>query len=378
MDERSGGRPGTGTDVGDGPDRARGAWRPLWVGTYPVAGADAPAGAGEGIWHVRLDPRTGALEGEQVVTSPAPSFLAVHPTGTVLYAAGEQSDGTVSAFAIRGDRLEHRATVSSGGASPCHLLLADDARTLYVANYTSGTLGVLPLDTDGLPTAAASGEGGPAQVFDHTGSGPRTDRQESPHAHFVALAPGGTHLLVVDLGTDELRRYRVGADGLLTADGVAAHLPPGTGPRHLAFSRDGRHVYVVGELDVALHVLAWDAARAEGAGVQVVPLAPGHTGARAALPSHVVLDGDRLLVGVREADVLVELAVRPDGLVETVPDGTTPLPGRWPRHLEVVDGWTVVAEQVSGDLATLPAGRGGAAHVMALPSPACVVAQPGG
>lgn len=373
MEERSGAGPVTGADVRDGQDGAPDAQRSLWIGTYPAAGADAPPGTGEGIWHVRLDTRTGALEGEQVVTTPAPSFLAVHPNGTVLYAAGEQADGTVTAFAVDGARLEHRATLSSGGASPCHLLLADDARTLYVANYSSGTLGVLPLDPDGLPTAAA-----PAQVFGHTGSGPRTDRQESPHAHFVALAPGGAHLLVVDLGTDELRRYRVGADGLLAADGVAAHLPPGTGPRHLAFSRDGRHVYVVGELDVALHVLAWDAERAEGTGVQVVPLAAGHTGARAALPSHVVLDGDRLLVGVREADVLVELAVRPDGLVETLPDGTTPLPGRWPRHLAVVDGWTVVAEQVSGDLATLPAGLGGAAHVMALASPACVVARPVG
>ena len=56
-------------------------------------------------------------------------------------------DPTAPSPASRG--LAVLDVVASGGADPCHLLLAPDARTLYVANYSSGTLGVLPLDADG-------------------------------------------------------------------------------------------------------------------------------------------------------------------------------------------------------------------------------------
>ncbi|WP_456846360.1 lactonase family protein [Cellulomonas sp. P5_C6] len=338
---------------------------PLWIGTYPAAGAGTPVGAGEGIWRVDLDPATGALrDARQVVVTPSPSFLALR--GTVLYAANEQADGTISAFDVVGDTLVHRATVPSGGADPCHLLLDDDDRALLVANYTSGTLAVLPLDADGGFATL-----GPDQVFGHTGSGPDEDRQLSPHAHFVAHAPGGAFVLVVDLGTDEIRRYRRN-DGTLVEDGIAATLPAGTGPRHLVFSADGRFAYVVGELDVTVRVLAWDEASGTGTLVQTLPATtvPAREAGRRPLPSHILRDGDRVLVGVRTSDVVARFSVRGDGLLEPVDDHA--LPGAWPRHLEIVDGWTVVADQDSGDLAVLAA-DGSVAATTALPAPACVV-----
>ena len=88
------------------------------------------------------------------------------------------------------------------------------------------------------------------------------------------------------------------------------------------------------------------------------------------LPSHIVRDGDRLLVGVRASDVLARFTIRPDGLLEPVADDA--LPGAWPRHLDVVDGWTVVAEQVSSGLAVLGA-DGTVVSTLALPSPTCVL-----
>jgi 6-phosphogluconolactonase len=333
----------------------------LWIGTYPVDGAGTPVGLGEGIWRVDLDSATGALtNARQVVATPSPSFLALR--GTVLYAANEQSDGTVSAFDVVGDTLVHRATVPSGGADPCHLLLDPDGRRLLVANYTSGTLGVLPLDADGGFSTL-----GPDQVFGHTGDGPDRDRQLTPHAHFVAHDPSGAFVLVVDLGTDEIRRYRRDEHGRLAEDGIAAVLPAGTGPRHLVFGADGRFAYVVGELDVTVRVLAW--ANGVGTLVQTLP-ATSVPAAERRLPSHVVRDGDRLLVGVRTADVLARFTIRDDGLLEPVSDDA--LPGAWPRHLEIVDGWTVVAEQVSGDLAVLAA-DGSVVGTIPLPAPACIV-----
>ncbi|WP_258724297.1 lactonase family protein [Cellulomonas sp. NS3] len=412
-------RPTTTPSTGSAPASAPSAGsRDLWVGTYPAAGAGTPAGLGEGVWRVTLDLATGGLvDARQVVATPAPSFVAAHPSGRVLYAVGERSEGTVTAFAVGGGGsddgsgprsvddeaagghpshggtsdgghtsgsagpgwLDPVATVASGGADPCHLLLSPDARTLYVANYSSGTLAVLPLDADGAFAPEVLASGAPAQVLGHEGSGPDASRQESPHAHFVALAPGAAHVLVCDLGTDELRRYRVEADGRLAEDGVAATFPPGTGPRHLVFSADGRLAYVVGELDVTVHVLAWDAATATGEPVQVLPAggtaAPVDEATGVAprvLPSHVTLDGDRLLVGVRAAGVLAELAVGADGLLTHVRD--LPLgAGGWPRHHAVVDGWAVVAEQVGGALTTFGPGAEAPSDVLPLPAPACVV-----
>ncbi|MEZ0446755.1 lactonase family protein [Cellulomonas sp. ICMP 17802] len=336
---------------------------PLWIGTYPVAGAGTPVGQGEGIWRVDLDPATGALSGaRQVAQTPSPSFLALH--GTVLYAVNEQAGGTVGAFDVVGDTLVHRGTVPSGGADPCHLLLDCDGRALLVANYSSGTLGVLPLDADG-----GFATPGPDLVLGHAGSGPDESRQESPHAHFVAHDPSGAFVLVVDLGTDEIRRYRR-IDGRLVEDGIAASLPAGTGPRHLTFSADGRLAYVVGELDVTVRVLAWS----DGAGtlVQTLPATtvPAREPGRRVLPSHIARDGDRVLVGVRTSDVLARFAVRADGLLEPVADDA--LPGAWPRHFAVVDGWTVVAEQVSGGLAVLAA-DGAVVSTLDLPAAACVL-----
>ncbi|NMM29951.1 MAG: lactonase family protein [Cellulomonas sp.] len=371
----------------------------LWVGTYPAAGAGSPAGLGEGIWRVELDAGSGTFGGaELVAVTPSPSFVAAHPSGRVLYAVGELTAGTVTAFSEPSrtsvDPAPHDPApgplavldvVDSGGADPCHLLLAPDARTLYVANYSSGTLGVLPLDADGRFTVEVRAQSGPVQVFGHAGSGPDASRQDGPHAHFVAIAPGGQFVVVADLGTDELRRYaRDTASGLLAAAGIAATLPPGTGPRHLVFAPDGRTAYVVGELDVCVHVLAWDPVTASGTLVQSLPAGPppgplgqvpGGPASHRVLPSHVELDDDRLLVAVRTSDVLVGYSVVADGTL--VADGATALPGAWPRHFALVDGTVVVAAQVGDVLVALRPGEGTVpwvvASVLPLPAPACVV-----
>ncbi|MBF0689245.1 MAG: lactonase family protein [Cellulomonas sp.] len=349
----------------------------LWIGTFPHAGIGTTAGLGEGVWRVGLDETTGVLgEPRLVVETPAPTFVATHPGGRWLYAAGESDPGAVTAFEVDDDGgLTARATVTSGGVAPCHLLVVDD--TLYVANYVDGVLGVVPLTPDGAfaPDVVASGR--PAQTFGHAGTGPDTDRQEGPHAHFVALTPDGRHVLVADLGTDELRRYARRVDGLLTPDGVAATLPPGTGPRHVAFAADGANLYVVGELDASVHVLLWDAASATGTVLQRVPAVPEDQSADGVRrsPSHVLLDGDRLVLGVRALglqgpDVLRVFDVHADGSLGA--PRTQPLSGPTPRHLEVVHGWTVVALQDAHALVVHDP-HGAQVSRVELPSPACVV-----
>lgn len=339
--------------------------RDLWIGTYPVAGAGTPSGLGEGIWRVRLDADSGTLgDPVQVVSSPAPSFLALDPTGRLLLAVGEAAPGTVSAFRVDQGGLVRAGTLPSGGDDPCHLLVDPAGRAVYVANYSSGTLGVLALGSDGL-----QGDG-PVQVLAGAGSGPVAGRQDGPHAHVVAPAPGGEHLLVCDLGTDTIRRYRRGEDGLLTEDGTAATLPAGSGPRHLTFSADGRTAYVACELDVTVAVLAWDRRTATGTLIQQVPaVEEGAQAPREALPSHLERVGDRVLVATRGPDVLATFAAGPDSTL--TPAGQIRLPGAWPRHFAVVDRLVVVADQKGSTLTVLRDGE--VLSRTEVPSPACVL-----
>ncbi|WP_084104844.1 beta-propeller fold lactonase family protein [Demequina sp. NBRC 110056] len=302
----------------------------IWWGTFPEAGNGTPAGLGEGLWRESAGAPVLALE------LPAPAFVVRHPSLPLLYVITESDDSAVHAIDVSDPEAPVLvATVPTGGRAGCHLLLAPDARALYACHYMSGDVAVVALGEDGLPAAAT-----PDQVFGHEGSGPNADRQEAPHAHFAGFAPGQRHLLVCDLGTDELRRYAVGADGLLAGDGIAATLPAGAGPRHFAVRGD--RLYVACELDNQLRVLRWDGASATAEVIQELQstAAANRTGEAGLQDGHILIHGDVLLIAVRGADVisLFDLSPEGDARYRTCFDV-----GHWPRHFAIGDDRLLVA-----------------------------------
>ncbi|MFW7413826.1 lactonase family protein [Demequina sp. SO4-18] len=349
----------------------------VWWGTYPEAGLGTPTGVGEGLWRQTADDARLALE------LPAPSFLVAHPDHAIVYAVSETDSSEVHAIDVSDPESPRvAASIRTDGASGCHLLLSADARVLYVSHYASGDLAVVLLGEDGLPTLDE-----PAQMFGHEGSGPREDRQEAPHAHSAGFGPGGHHVLVADLGTDELRRYAITDGGLLEDHGVAVTLAPGAGPRH--FVVRGEWIYVLCELDHRLRALRWDS----GSGTAEVVFDIASTTAERRTgndlyDSHVLLADDAtLLAGVRGADVIAVIDLSPEG--EPRYRGSFDA-GEWPRHFAVVgdrlhvgaerghevrtyalaDVLSLAPEPEVGHIATLP-------YVSApLPSPACVVPHP--
>ncbi|WP_052441653.1 lactonase family protein [Streptacidiphilus anmyonensis] len=91
----------------------------------------------------------------------------------------------------------------------------------------------------------------------NTGSGPHP-RQDSAHPHAVVFDPDGRFLATADLGIDKVQVFRL-TDGRLEHVSETL-LPRGTGPRHLAFTEDGRTLYVIGELDGSIAVIGYDPA----------------------------------------------------------------------------------------------------------------------
>ncbi|HUG52789.1 MAG TPA: lactonase family protein [Vicinamibacteria bacterium] len=206
----------------------------------------------QGIYVSTFDAATGALGPPRLAAESAnPSFLALHPSRPLLYAVNEEDDfegqraGSVSAFAIEPatGTLKALGRASSRGAHPCHLAVDRSGRHVLVANYSGGNVASLPLRADGSLEAASS-------VVQHAGSSADAKRQKGPHAHMIEADPGNDFVLAADLGLDQVLVYRFDDDkGLLTpADPPHARVAPGSGPRHFAFSPDGRDLYVLNEM----------------------------------------------------------------------------------------------------------------------------------
>ncbi|OIK26030.1 lactonase family protein [Streptomyces malaysiense] len=292
-----------------------------FIGSFTSAG-------GPGIVVADIDPRTGALTWAGVVRSVAdPSYLAVGhgEAGPVLYAVSETVAGAVAAYDVTATPPRPLGEpVRVGGDEPTHLALAQGH--LLTANYGSGSVSVLPLTSEGLPLP-------PSAVLRHEGSGPDPERQRSPHAHQVVPDPTGRWVLAVDLGTDSVRICALDEHtGELRPHGATA-LPPGTGPRHLAFHPSGDHAYVLGELRPTVTVCRWDGAAGVLRTVAETSLFPDGTDVPVRPSAPVVApDGRFLWAAVRGTDTVAVLALGASGdgaeLLTSVPCG-----GRWPREL---------------------------------------------
>jgi 6-phosphogluconolactonase len=299
----------------------------VYVGTYTDT-------TSKGIYRFTLDPKTGATTSPVLAAETKnPSFLALHPNGRFLYAVGEMDSfngkkgGAVSAFAIdpkTGDlKLLNRQP--SEGTGPCHLVVDGAGKNVLVANYGGGNVAVLPLGADGRLAPAAS-------VAMHEGSGPNKGRQEKPHAHGIYLSADQRFAFSPDLGADRVFVYRYGAlKGTLDPHGAAV-LPPGSGPRHLAFDPKETHAYVINELLSTITVFAYDAAQGTlTAGETVSTLPAGFAGTSSTAEVAVSPDG-RFVYGSNRGDDSLAVFTRNETTGRLTPRGHLPVGGKTPRH----------------------------------------------
>ena len=228
----------------------------MYVGTYTE-------GDTKGIYAYRFDSRTGKLAPLGLMAeTPNPTFLALHPSGKYLYAVNEINDfggksaGGISAYSI--DRSSGKLTelnqVSTGGPGPCAVTVDKTGKVVFVANYAGGSFASYPIGSDGKVGAMAS-------FIQDKGSSINKSRQEGPHAHSVVVSPDNKFLLGADLGLDRVLVFRIDTStGKISPnDPPFATVKAGSGPRHLVFAPDGKHVYVVSEMGEIVTAFAWDA-----------------------------------------------------------------------------------------------------------------------
>ncbi|MCU0493417.1 MAG: lactonase family protein [Chloroflexaceae bacterium] len=309
-----------------------------------------------GLHACRFDAASGVLT---PVASHAgilnPSFLVLHPRKPVLYAVSETglaSDGvagSVWALRLAGDppTFTPLNQQPSGGDWPCHLSLDPSGNWLFVANYGSGSVVVLPVQADGSL-------GTMTDLVQHQGSGPNAARQEAAHAHSATPSPDGRFVIVADLGLDQLVVYRFDRQaGRLTPHQVTA-TRPGAGPRHVVFHPNGRCVYLANELDNTVSLYDYHAANGTLRERQTLPTLPPAAPENTVADIHLAADGGRLYVSNRGHNSLAVYDVAGDGGLTAL--AFPPCGGAWPRNFALAPGgrWALVANQHSGAVATLP------------------------
>ncbi|MBM3109805.1 lactonase family protein [Pseudomonas arcuscaelestis] len=284
----------------------------LLVGSYTD-------GTSEGIYRYAFNSESGQIDAKplQVLKSENPSWLTLSVDNRLLFAVNENGagKGQASSFAISKDGgLKPLNQISSGGDEPTHASLSHDQRYLLVANYgvqpdPGGSLSVLPVAKDGKLSASV-------QQDRHKASGANPQRQAGPHVHSVVPSPDGHFVFASDLGADKVFIYRY--DGaspkhpLSPANPPSIDLPPGSGPRHLLFSSDGKQAYLT--LEMSAQVVVFEHNDGKLIERQRLPLTEQNdASAKAAGALHLSADGRFLYVSNRgTANELLVFAVDED------------------------------------------------------------------
>ena len=307
------------------PDGRSQAWL---VGAYT---ADMDGGA-TGITELTSRADGSLAVGAVAAIADSPSYLALD--GDRLYAASEAA-GRIDVFSRDTDRTLRRiGSAPSGGVEPCQLTVAGDL--LLVANYGSGTIGVI--DTDSLELV---------QVLEGSGSGPHAV-QDGPHAHatfLVGTGSGAGAVLSADLGADEVHVHRIAHDGLTRVQTLA--LPGGTGPRDFVQHPSGV-IVMLAELGLELFVLEFTGDVLSVVGSFAIPGAePGDHAAGLSLTD----DARFAFVALRGSNRIAVVTIPDDGR-SVAPVTSVPSGGEWPRH-HAVDGDVLhVANQISGSVSS--------------------------
>jgi 6-phosphogluconolactonase len=299
-----------------------------YVGTFTGAKS-------QGIYLLKVDAATGAMASQAVAaTASNPSFLTINPQTRILYAICDDGQrrpertGQVAAYAMgQTGGLTELARASSGGSMECYVSLTPDGHTALVANYGDGRVSALPLDSDGKfkPDAAV--------VVQHHGSSVDPRRQQGPHAHCFDADPAGRFALAADLGLDKILVYRLDAPAavLTPNDPPSFSLPPGSGPRHLAFDPHGRFVYIVSEMASTVTACRYDAARGTLAALQTISTLPADFhGSNTGAEIHIHPSGKFLYASNRGHDSIACFSIdAPSGMLTSI--GFTATQGKTPR-----------------------------------------------
>ena len=225
----------------------------LYIGTY-----------GEALYRYIYDSSDDTFTPLECGMLRNPSFLALGEENRNdgiydVYAVSEYGDSSSVVSFADNIRMSRTGECSDIGADPCHLIFDLRSNTVMTADYSGGSVSVFGVNDNGSV-------GNMISSVQFSGSGPVPGRQESSHIHQLTFVPlpynvnenAARCLLATDLGADKIRVLK---EEPLHTWCRLVHCPEsdifcgaGSGPRHLAFSKDGSMMYCITELSGELLV----------------------------------------------------------------------------------------------------------------------------
>lgn len=314
----------------------------LLVGTYTNTCQS------NGIYVYEFDASSGGLKlknsSENVIS---PSYLSVSADNKFIYAVNENgTQSAVSSFSYNSasGKIKLLNTNASLGADPCHLI--NDDKNVIVANYSGGNIVVFKKKPNGSLTEVQ-------QIIQHEGKGPNAARQEKAHVHMVVFSPDKKFVLSNDLGLDKVFIYKYNPNStneMLTLKG-SVDVKKGSGPRHLTFSKDGKFVYLVQELDGTLTTFSYDKTGNLKLIAETSILPKGFTGGTGAAAIKISPDGNFLYVSDRvDANSISVYKILKTGAIELVEQQSTL--GKGPRDFAIdpTGNYLLVGHQYTNDI----------------------------
>lgn len=279
-----------------------------------------------------------------------PSYLAFSAKQSIVYTVNENhgSADRLSAIKFNADLgiFNNLNQVSAKGIDPCYISIDHEARHVFAANYSDGTLCCAPIKKDGRLDE-------PIQLIKHHVD--EIDVQHpNTHMHAAVLSPDEKFLLATNLGQDTISIYKYSPDASqpLAVENVKVFtLPNGTGPRHLCFSRNQDYCYVVGELDGSVHVLQWKLNNLTLVQSQKL-MADDDVRKNSAADLHLGTSGEFLYVSNRgDINMLIIFKIdQQNGKLELI--GRTHTNGLGPRNFAIAPngGYMLIAHQYSNTI----------------------------
>ena len=296
--------------------------------------------ADDGLAAMRFDCATGTLSDLRLAAPLRnPDWLELAPDGRTLYAGGTlDGKNGLTAFAVEKDGSLRAISSQTADNNPVSLAVDATGQWLVGAYYNAGNWAIWPLQADGALGARQP-------LIRHAGSGPNQNRQKGPHAHQAMIAPDNRRIWIVDLGLDKAMIYdfdaRTGA--AKPSQPAFAAVAPGSGPRHLAWGKNGQFVYVVSELSNTVSV--FQGGRGAPGAIQTISTLPAdYSGPSYGAEIQVSPDGKFVLASNRGYDSIARFAVRRDGTLKRL--GWTQV-GKEPRHFvfDPTGKWVLVGNQ---------------------------------
>ncbi|MDX9728890.1 MAG: lactonase family protein [Bacteroidales bacterium] len=251
------------------------------------------------------------------------------------------------------------SSMNQGGGGPCHIEVSVDGKYLITANYGSGSVSVVKLNSEGIPE----------KVTDVIFYG------EKSHPHMTIHNPRLHTYYVSDLGLDRVHQLKLDTTlGLLmNADLAYFNSEPGSGPRHMAIDRSSANLYVINEHNstTSVYNILSDTVTVK----QTVSALPeGYREKSFCADLHLSRNGNKIYGSNRGHNSIVTLRVGADGKLSEPSHRSCG--GIWPRNFAVSPSgkFFLVANQRSNEISVVREGDNSeeAVSTLTLNAPSCV------